>query len=234
MEKQYSICGLKVLCDFRYPMMTDRAEKYLCPINGDADIMIPHEADVIKDMQTKNPHLSLNECEVIRTTYQFYGRLLKFGGFMLHSSAVAVDNSAYLFSAPSGTGKSTHTQQWLKLFGDRAEILNDDKPAVMIKDGKVFACGTPWSGKSDMNVNRIVPLKGICVLERSEENHIEPFPSDKSLFYILNQTLRPTDPTAMDKLLELVDETSKQVRVWKMDCNISTQAAEIAYGAMSL
>ena len=48
-------------------------------------------------------------------------------GIIFHSSAIMVDGEAYLFTAPSGTGKSTHTRLWRELLGDRAVMINDDK-----------------------------------------------------------------------------------------------------------
>ena len=152
---------------------------------------------------------------------------------MLHSSAVVVDGEAYLFSAPSGTGKSTHTGQWLRLFGDRAAILNDDKPAIMLRGGSVTACGTPWSGKSDLNINAEFPLRGICILGRSSTNHIEPVSADAAVYSLLDQTLRPEDPSEMAALLSCIDKAVSSVRVWRMGCNISTEAAQMAYDAMS-
>jgi len=233
MRKKYIICGLKVLCDFRYPIMNSRAEKYLCDFSGEADIVLDNDEGTLETFKAKYPHLSMSECEVMNTTSRFYRRLIEFGGFMLHSSAVAVDGSAYLFSAPSGTGKSTHVQQWVKLFGEKAQIINDDKPAIIVRKDGIFAAGTPWSGKSELNLNKIVPLKGICVLERSEVNRITPLPKDKALFFIMNQTLRPSQPELMDRLLNLLDMTLLTVPVWKLGCNISTEAAKTAYEAMS-
>lgn len=248
MTKVYSICNLIVQCDFRYDIMINRAEKYLLTSASremtsvedstlqdtkEPDIIIPFNEAAITKMAQENPHLSLAECEVINTCRLFYMTLLKFDGFMLHSSAVVVDDKAYLFSAPSGTGKSTHTEQWLKLFGDKAQILNDDKPAICIQNGSIYAYGTPWSGKSDLNLNLCVPLQGICVLGRSEENYIKPLEQGKAIYSIINQTLRPKSPEAYDKLLSLLDQVMNHVPVWQMGCNISPEAAQIAYDAMS-
>ena len=232
MTRLYNICGLNVECDFRFPTMNSRAERYLCG-GGVPAITIPFSQQNIDRLRAAQPHLSGDECEIIQTAESFYYSLLRFGGFMLHSSAVVVDGEAYLFSAPSGTGKSTHTALWLELFGGRAQILNDDKPAVMVSGGSVSACGTPWSGKSDLNLNLRVPLRGICVLERSAENFIEPLPLEKSVYALLNQTLRPSDGERMNCLLELIDEVTARIPVWRMGCNISTEAAKMAYEAMS-
>ena len=234
MMRDYNICGLAVRCDFRHETMTSRAAKYLMESVGEPDISIEYSETRMTALSAAAPNLSPAECEVICTAQAFYTLLLKHGGLMLHSSAVAMDGNAYLFSAPSGTGKSTHTEQWLKLFGERASIINDDKPAIMVREDGIFAYGTPWSGKSDLNLNIGVPLKGICVLERSPENHIERLDDDTAVFSILNQTVRPAaSPKAMELLLELLDAIIGQVPVWKMGCNISTEAAKVAFEAMS-
>ena len=232
MERIYRICGLNISCDFRERTMTARAEKYLS--EGEPDLLIRHDSSLYPELKRRNPALDDNECEVIVTANRFYRSLLDFGGFMLHSSAVAVDGRAYLFSAPSGTGKSTHTELWLKLFGERAYILNDDKPALCVTDSGIMACGTPWSGKSDLNVNAQLPIGGICVLKRSEQNYIRRMDEGAAVYSLLNQTIRPEDGGAMSKLLSLLDEVVRAVQVWEMGCNISLEAAQMAYDAMSV
>ena len=233
MKNLYKICGLYTECDFHYPVMTGRAEKYLCDEEHTPDITIPFLKEDMNGIRVENSELGPDDCEIIATTRFFYMNLLKFDGFMLHSSAVAVDGKAYLFSAPSGTGKSTHTEQWLKLFGDRAYILNDDKPGILVRDDGVFAAGTPWSGKSDLNKNEILPLAGICVLSRSKENWIKQISGMQAIYSLLNQTLRPTTSENMDKLMSLIDACINTVPVWQMGCNISTDAAKLSYTAMS-
>lgn len=233
MKKLYNICGLPVECDFRFPVMTARAEKYLIDSTISPVISIPFSQQNIDRLKSRQSDLTDDDCEIINTAESFYYALLEHGGFMLHSSAVVMDGEAYLFSAPSGTGKSTHTALWLKHFGGRAQILNDDKPAVMVENGSVTACGTPWSGKSDLNLNLRVPLRGICILERSQNNFIEPLPPERSVFALLDQTLRPSDGERMNALLELLDAVTSNVPIWRMGCDISTEAAEMAYRAMS-
>lgn len=233
MKKLYRICGKRVLCDFRYPMMINRAEKYAAEDSAEtAEITVEHSPERLSALKKAEPTLTDDDCETIDTARQFYMQLLHHGGFMLHSSAVVMNGEAYLFSAPSGTGKSTHTEQWLKLFGERAKILNDDKPAIMVKS-EITACGTPWSGKSDLNLNLEVPLRGICIIERSAENFIEPLPTEKAVFALLDQTLRPEDEEKMLLLLDMLDRVTKDVTVWRMGCNISVDAARVAYKAMS-
>ena len=152
---------------------------------------------------------------------------------MLHSSAVALDGKAYLFSAPSGTGKSTHTSLWVSHFGsDRAYIINDDKPAVRKIDGEFKVMGTPWSGKTALNENVALPPGGVAFIERSETNRIERLSPVAALKHLMWQTVRPTKENNMDALLTSLDAFIRQVPVYKLYCNISDEAVEVAYNAM--
>jgi len=158
---------------------------------------------------------------------------LGFDGLMLHASAVVVDGKAYLFTADSGTGKSTHTRLWLERFGSRAYILNDDKPALRLEEDGWYAYGTPWSGKNDISVDARVPVAGIAVIERAAENSIAPFGGVPAIREILKQVNRPRDTTCREKLLELMDLLITRVPVWKLRCNMDPEAAEVSFGAMS-
>ncbi len=209
-------------------MLLSRCEKYLSG-SVRSDITIEYNPDGIAYYADIAPHLTAAEHEVMYTTLVFYTKLLDFGGFMLHSSAVEVDGEAYLFSAPSGTGKSTHTAFWLELFGGRARIINDDKPAIRVQQNGIFAYGTPWSGKNDISINEGFPIKGICVLERSADNFIHRMDEGRAIFSILDQTFRPDGEAEMNKLLGLLDKVITTVPVYRLGCNISTQAAQLAY-----
>lgn len=233
MFKKYKICDLTVSCDFRFETMLIRSEKFLCETDSEPVIEIEYDKKYHDFLLQKAPQFSEKDCEVMATGQRFYSKLVDFDGFMLHSSAVMVDKKVYLFSAPSGTGKSTHTRQWLKLFGEKAVIINDDKPAIRVVNGEILAFGTPWSGSSELNSASFGKLQGICVLSRSEENYIKPLAQEKAVFSILNQTVRPADASQMDKLLTLLDKVVREVPLWQMGCNISTDAAQIAYDAMS-
>lgn len=228
MQRYYKIAGLTVEMD-SFGRTVKQAEPYLCE---------PAEPDIIirsdwKALQKSQPHLSDEDCEYLCTGGAFYRQLLRFDGLLLHASAVAVDGRAYLFSAPCGTGKSTHTQLWLRAFGDRAYILNDDKPALRGQDGTWYAYGTPWSGKHDISANVRVPVAGICFLRQAQENTIAPFGGPKAVFSLLEQTARPASADLRSKLMELLDRLMTQVPVWQMGCNMDPQAALVSYGAMS-
>lgn len=229
----YSVAGLTVAMK-SFGRTQEQAKSYLSNESESYDILIESKWGEMKEECRKIwGEVSDEDGEYVYTGASFYRQLLNFDGLMLHSSAVVVDGKAYLFSATSGTGKSTHTQLWLKMFGDRAFILNDDKPALRLIDGVWYAFGTPWSGKHDISVNTGVPVAGIAMVERAEENEITPWSGKDAIFAIFTQVNRPRDMEFRVKLLELLDKLMTQVPVWKLRCNMDPDAARVSYQAMS-
>ena len=163
----------------------------------------------------------------------FAERLFDRDTLLLHGSAVAVDGAAYLFTARSGTGKSTHTRLWREVFGQRALMINDDKPFLQLTDAGVLACGSPWSGKHGLDSNVTLPLRGICILQRGAENHIIPISPEEALPMLLHQSYCPLDAEKATRLEALVEALAQSVPLWQMQCNKEAQAAQIAHSAMS-
>ena len=152
---------------------------------------------------------------------------------VFHGSTVAVDGEGFLFTAKSGTGKSTHTRFWRETFGDRAVMVNDAKPFLRIAENGVLVCGAPWSGKHGLDTNITVPLKGSCILERGAENQIRRATPKEALFMLLQQSNRPLNPALMPKYLDLVDALANRVPLWHMTCNLDPRAAAVAWETMS-
>lgn len=159
--------------------------------------------------------------------------LLNRDTLMLHGSTIAVDGAAYLFTAPCGTGKSTHTRLWREVFGSRAVMVNDDKPFLKVTSSSVLAYGAPWSGKHGLDNNICVPLKGICFLHRGLENRIWKASVEDSLEELKHQCQIPEDPSGQEKAIALVDALSKTVPLWEMTCTKDIEAAYVAFRAMS-
>ena len=152
---------------------------------------------------------------------------------VFHGSVVAVDGQAYLFTAKSGTGKSTHTRFWRETFGDRAVMVNDDKPFLRITEDGVLAYGSPWNGKHKLGNNICVPLKAICILERGEENQIQAISGQEASMMLFQQSNRPMDPRKMPIYMDLIDQLSKKTEFYRMQCNLDPNAAQVAFDAMS-
>lgn len=160
-------------------------------------------------------------------------QLLSRDTLLIHGSTVSVDGKAYLFTAPCGTGKSTHTRLWCELFGDRAVMVNDDKPFLHITASGVLAYGSPWSGKHGLATNICVPLQGICLLHRGSENVITPIDSQRIIAMLRHQVHTPADDALLQQTQLLVDRLAQLVPLWEMSCNKEPEAAQISYETMS-
>ena len=154
--------------------------------------------------------------------------LLDYGAFLMHGAVVGLNNKAYMFTAPSGVGKTTHTRFWLKQFPD-AFILNGDKPIIKLTDSGVFACGTPWAGKEGENRNTTLPLCGICLLARGEENEIKSVSFGEIFPYIIQQTYRPHEKEKIENTMKLIKELGEKVRFYLLKCNLDPSAAKVAF-----
>ena len=156
----------------------------------------------------------------------------RYDAFFFHCSAISVDNEAIMFTAKSGTGKSTHRSLWMKNFGDRVTVINDDKPLVRKIDGIFYVYGTPWKGKEGFGENIRVPAKALCFLSRAKENSIGEIDTISVVSKMLNQTVRPAQPELMSKLLDLIDGFLSQVDCFDLRVNMDDDAAVVAYNGI--
>ena len=229
----YNICGLNVSFGAKYPRTLNRSKKYIANDQSlTPDITLQVTEERIDNYIEVYPYVDRSLAEYVIFGASFYEAVLDFDAILLHSSAIAVDNQAYLFTADSGTGKSTHTKLWMDYFGDRAVMINDDKPVIRIIDGNIFACGTPFSGKHDINSNLLVPLKGICCLNQGKENHIEKISNREAIQKLMQQTLLVPHKTGVNNLLDVLDKVIKSVDVYKLYCDISEDAVLTSYNGM--
>ena len=232
-QKNYSYYRIADLTVAMRPLERTRsqAEPYRCEAVASPDIVVETNWP---ELQKRQPHLSDEDCEYLASGAVFYNKMLDFDGMMLHASAVVMDGRAYLFSAPSGTGKSTHTRLWMRVFGDRVMLLNDDKPALRRIDGQWYAYGTPWSGKHDLSVNMRAPIAGICVLRRGETNKIEPFSGFEAIHALMEQTSRIKNGSPESaKILTHLDVLMREIPVWRLTCNMDPEAAILSHRVMS-
>ena len=148
--------------------------------------------------------------------------------FVFHSSSILCSDGGVAFSAPSGTGKSTHTSLWLSQFDD-VKLLNDDTPILRVdQDGKIYLCGSPWAGTTGININETAQLKAIVFLERAKENSITPLSSSEALKYFFEAILTPLNPHMHLNCLDTIKSIFLNVPIYKLSCNMEPEAATFA------
>ena len=183
------------------------------------------EVDIELFSRRRHPRFSLTDFEYMYTGASFHNRLATLGGGVLHSSSIAYKGQGVAFSAPSGTGKSTHTGLWKEVFGNAVDIVNDDKPAIRFDGDQAMLYGTPWSGKTDFNRNIAVPLRAIVIIERGEKNAIRRLDTVDSMFHLTTQISRPYYDEALGlQTLDFTERLLAHVPIYCLTCNISREA----------
>ncbi len=152
---------------------------------------------------------------------------------LMHGSALCMDGQAYIFSAPSGTGKSTHARLWRETFGDRVFMINDDKPMLRIDGDNISVYGTPWNGKHHLGRNTSAPLKAIIRLSRGETNLITPLSKADALKLLLNQAIKTRNTANMQTVISLEMKLLRQIDFYALTCTMDPEAALVAWRGMN-
>lgn len=199
-----------------------------------SDIDYEREKSRQEDIKEGIPirHFSDSYLETLAVYRKIAEKMLDCDTILFHGSAVAVDGVGYLFTAKSGTGKSTHTRLWREMLGERAVMINDDKPLISLSKSGIMVYGTPWDGKHRLSTNTSVPLRALCILERAEENRIVPITKKDAYNMLMKQVYRPTGAEGMMKTLALIDRLAAGVKLYRLGCNMDISAAITAYNGM--
>ncbi|MBR6386321.1 MAG: hypothetical protein IKS03_09435 [Ruminococcus sp.] len=241
MTGKYKFAGKTIEVISVYPDVHEYCKDYISDENADFTVQTSQE-DIDFEQQrsdsenicegkkpVKYPAGYLEELAVYRKIAE---KMIEFDTVLFHGSVIAVDGKGYLFTAKSGTGKSTHTKLWREVFGERAVMVNDDKPLLGISDNQVIAYGTPYNGKHHIGNNISVPLKGICILQRNKENIIKKVNKMAVYSMLIQQIYRPSDRDRLKRTLELVDKMSENIDIYVLGCNMDREAAIVAYEGM--
>lgn len=158
----------------------------------------------------------------------FRNRLIEMDGISIHSSAISYKDNGILFSAPSGTGKSTHANLWKEKYGKEAIYVNDDRPAIRYIQGTPFLFGVPWSGKTEIYENVKVPLKMIVLLQQSSYNEIVKLSEVEAMTMLLPRCFLPFfDENMMDKAMSIIEKLLNDVPVYVLKCKPDFEAVEM-------
>ncbi len=160
--------------------------------------------------------------------------LLPFDRCVFHGTAILWRDKAWLFSAPSGTGKTTQYRQWRRLYRSEIRIINGDKPILQLcDDGTIMVHPSPWKGKERMGCMLKAPLGGIIYLEQGKENTIELMDTQDAAVPIYRQFLfLPETEEAIRQVCRLEDRILRGVPVWKLINKGDAQSAELTHDTL--
>lgn len=223
------IAGLCVEMRARYPYSRAKCRDYICEGCERPDVVSEASFEEIEaERAVGGGNFPPDYCEFICLYRAIAERLPDFDRFVFHGAAISDRDSGIIFTAPSGTGKSTHISLWRQVFGDEVEVVNGDKPIISLSGGTPMVFGTPWSGKEGWQSNISRRLDAICILFRGEENCISPASPEEYFDTLIRQIYLPRDGEARLKTLELIGKLAELVGFYRLDCNTSPEAARVA------
>ena len=145
---------------------------------------------------------------------------------MLHAAFIRWRGKGILFTAPSGTGKSTQAELWEKYEG--ADILNGDRAAVRRDESGCWqAYGLPYAGSSGIYRNEKAPVSMIVVLRQSKENRIRSLGMLEIVQFLYPETtVHHWEPDFVEKALTLLTELAGEVPIYLLECRPDRGAVE--------
>ncbi len=225
------IADVPIAIDNRYPVVEKLSQDYLTS-EPPLFCVSACDGELKKEAALLDEKFSLGELESIALYRKIADRIYEKDALVVHGAVVELDGAAYLFTAKSGVGKTTHARLWLSAFGERASILNGDKPLLRVIDGSVIAAGTPWRGKEGYGAPRNAPLRGIAFLERAPQNSASPETPSGALTRFVTQTYLPRGSAASGaRALALIDSILRTVPLISLRCNMEPDAPLVALNA---
>ena len=231
------IAKLLVQVNNHYELIRQHCQPYLVEPYREPDLVMEADEKEIAFgkawfLQHEHTEITDAESEFSRAPFSIYSKLPAFGAMWLHSVLLEMDGEGYAITAPSGYGKSTQGQLWLKAFPDRARIINGDNPIVR-KEGEGFvAYGTPFCGKEGYQVNIGVPLKGFCYLKHGKTNSIRRMDSTVAFAQLLREYQCRFTAEYQERHMELLQQFVETVPIYVLTCNLDGQAPIVAYEGM--
>ncbi len=201
------------------------------PAACDFSVSVSEEA-IQKEIDSSPYHPRAPYAESICAYREIAEKLPLYDRCVFHGAVISYDGKGYIFTAPSGTGKTTHIRLWQQYLSG-VEIVNGDKPILHIEEDGVTAYATPYAGKEGYENHTSVPLSGICIVEQAPQNSLRRMAPAECLMRIIMQMYKPYNTAAAVKTLELLDRLLSQIPVYVLGCNISEDAVRCSFEGMT-
>ena len=226
-----NVAGLNVGIKYRYEFTREYVSGYLTDAAPDFTVEAT-DSDLAEERLLAEEPLPDEYLEYVAVYRKIADKMTEYDGAVFHGAVLEVDGAAYLITARSGVGKTTHIRLWCDLFGERVSVLNGDKPIIRIIDGTVYASGTPWNGKEGYGKCGMAPLRGIAFLERGKENSYKRLSVSEGLVRFMGQIyMNREDSAVITKTLRLSNRILSTVPLYEFSCNMDISAAKMAHDA---
>ena len=220
----YEIAGIRFQTDLADPYTRQYIADYRIEADNAPETLNVTQEDIAfeREIQPEAPEGMLISVALCRKLSKLL--LYRYNGIFLHAAALLYKGKAYMFVAPSGTGKTTHIMLWKKCLGDAVAVLNGDKPFMRLENGSITVYSGPWRGKEGLGMKASAPLGGVIFLHRGEENTIRQAGVPEALQKLLMSTVFPEDAEGRTKALDFMGHICTTVPVGILHCNMKDEA----------
>lgn len=205
---------------------TSAGENRLLGIKGRTDFYATYseisnaEAKILLSLdQIKN--LSIDP--VFTSLFALEQRMIEKDSLILHCAYIVYHGKAILFSAPSGTGKSTQADLW-RQYRD-SDIINGDRALLRKTDNKWIACGWPVCGSSEICKCKDLPIHTIVMLEQGKINYAKKLSPVQAFAQLYGQiTINQWNADFVERAISNLEDLISLVPVYQLTCDISEDA----------
>lgn len=228
------IAGVYYRIKYQYGYIEKLYKDYTVPENiAENAVEIEYTEQELDDWCKEYPDINREYLEHSCILGYIAEGLSSHNSILMHGAAIEYHGRGYIFTAPSGTGKSTHITQWRKYLGENVIPINGDKPIITLEGKDIYINGTPFAGKENWQTNKKCPLVGICLLKRGTKNRIKKVQPSEYLEFFLSQIYLGEKKEEIIAVLDLFDKMSKKVSFYVLECDISEEAVKCSFETMT-